>query len=141
MAFSEEQKQHLEFLQNSITRMNTNSFQIKGLMVTIIAALSAIYATNENYSYLVITLPVIIIFLFLDSYYLQNERKIREIYKNVAGIKNEVQIVIYDFPLSQIKGNKCSYVESFFSFTTFGLYFPILILISAIIILKKLAII
>lgn len=141
MAFSEEQKQHLEFLQNSITRMSTNSFQFKGLMVTIIAALSAIYATNENYNYLIITLPVLIVFLLLDSYYLQKERKIREIYKNVAGIKNEVQVVIYDFPLKEIKGNNCSYVESLFSLTTFGLYFPIFLLMLTIIVLKKLAVI
>jgi hypothetical protein len=29
-----DKKQHLEFFQNIITRMNTNSFQIKGLGIT-----------------------------------------------------------------------------------------------------------
>jgi hypothetical protein len=44
----EEKRQHLEFIQNIITRMNTNSFQIKGMTVTIVTALIAIYASTTN---------------------------------------------------------------------------------------------
>lgn len=41
-------EKHLEFIQNIITRMNTNSFQIKGWAVTIVYALLAIYASSKN---------------------------------------------------------------------------------------------
>jgi len=42
MANNQETMQHLEFIQNVITRMNTNSFQIKGMAITIVSALIAI---------------------------------------------------------------------------------------------------
>ncbi|MBO4675896.1 MAG: hypothetical protein J5601_07440, partial [Elusimicrobiaceae bacterium] len=39
--------QHLEFIQNVITRMNTNSFQIKELTILIVTACLAIYASDK----------------------------------------------------------------------------------------------
>jgi len=41
---TEEKKQHLEFIQNIITRMNTNSFQIKGIAI----AVGDFYGTHIN---------------------------------------------------------------------------------------------
>ena len=52
---SEDKLKHLEFIQNVITRMNTNSFQIKGWTVTIVSAVLAIYASTKNYYYWLIT--------------------------------------------------------------------------------------
>ena len=50
---SPEKIKHLEFIQNVITRMNTNSFQIKGWSIVIASALLAIYAsTKDNYFFL-----------------------------------------------------------------------------------------
>ena len=37
---------HLEFIQSTITRMNQNSFQIKGWMITLVSALLALYASS-----------------------------------------------------------------------------------------------
>ena len=39
---------HLEFIQNVITRMNTNSFQIKGWSIVVVSALLAIYASTKD---------------------------------------------------------------------------------------------
>ncbi len=44
---TEEQIKHLEFIQDVITRMNSNSFQIKGWCITILSALCAIYAAEK----------------------------------------------------------------------------------------------
>lgn len=46
--FNEYKVKHLEFIQNVITRMNTNSFQIKEWTVTITSALLAIFAAKSN---------------------------------------------------------------------------------------------
>ena len=43
-----EQLKHLEFIQNVITRMNTNSFQIKTWAVTLVSALLAIFASTNR---------------------------------------------------------------------------------------------
>ena len=133
MNYTEDNRKHLEFLQNTITRMNTNSFQLKGLAITLIAALFTVFATTKNILHIILILPLIVIFWFLDAYYLLQERKVRSIYQYVAGIKNDIKILPYDFPLASIKGNGCSYPESFFSGTTMGLYLPIFILVSMII--------
>jgi hypothetical protein len=79
----DDNRKHLEFIQNIITRMNTNSFQIKGMTVTIVSALLAVYAATNNVSFIFIAVVPTIIFWCLDSYYLQQERKFRGVYNNV----------------------------------------------------------
>lgn len=72
----EEQKiKHLEMIQGIITRMNQNSFMLKGWMITIVSALLAIYADKGNIGYLIVSIFPILVFWFLDAYYLQQERK------------------------------------------------------------------
>jgi len=85
---SPEKIKHLEFIQNVITRMNANSFQIKGWSIVIASALLAIYAsTKDNYFFLVAMFPTLI-FWFLDTYYLTQERKFRGLYDDVAGVSD-----------------------------------------------------
>ena len=88
MDITEDKMKHLEFIQNIITRMNTNSFQIKGWTVTIVSAILAIYASTKNYYFVISAIFPTIIFWFLDSYYLMQERKFRGLYNDVAGISD-----------------------------------------------------
>ncbi len=81
-----EQIKHLEFIQNVITRMNTNSFQIKGWSIMIVSALMAIYASTQNSYFFLAAIFPILIFWFLDAYYLNQELKFRGFYDNVAGV-------------------------------------------------------
>ena len=97
---SEAKIKHLEFIQNIITRMNHNSFQIKTFTITIVAALLAVYASNKNELFIAIGTMPVILFWFLDAYYLQQERKFRGIYGNVAGFKKEVDIKDFEMPIS-----------------------------------------
>ena len=86
---SEEKLKHLEFIQNIVTRMNTNSFMIKGWTVTIVAAILAIYASTKNYYFVLSGVVPTLIFWFLDTYYLTQERKFRGLYNDVAGVSKE----------------------------------------------------
>lgn len=119
---SNEQIKHLEFIQYAITRMNTNSFQLKGLTVTITSALFAIYASTQNILFVFIGILPVLIFWFLDAYYLQQERKFSGIYDHVAGIKNEVQVSLFEMPLKRFNGGKYSYSKVFWSKTIAWLY-------------------
>ncbi len=86
---TDEQLKHLEFIQNVITRMNTNSFQIKGWAVTLVSALLAIFASTKNdYFVLAAMFPAVVLW-FLDSYYLMQERKFRGLYDDVAGVSEQ----------------------------------------------------
>ena len=87
--YSDDARTHLTFIEGVISRMNSNSFSMKGWMVTVVAALAALYAGStagnaEVYLYIAI-LPVMI-FWCLDTYYLQLEKKFRMLYDDtVAG--------------------------------------------------------
>ena len=63
---------HLEFIQSTITRMNQNSFQIKGWMITIVSALLALYARSEKKLYIFIAIVPAIVFWFLDELMSEN---------------------------------------------------------------------
>ncbi len=68
--------------------MNQNSIQIKGWMITLVSALLALYASSEKPVYIIIAvLPTF--FLLLDAYYLQQERRFRGVYNDVAGLSSD----------------------------------------------------
>jgi hypothetical protein len=127
---SEEKIKHLEFIQNIITRMNTNSFQIKGMAITIVSALLAIYATTTNVMFIFLGIAPTLLFWFLDTYYLQQERKFRGVYNNVAGIKNDVEIKLFEMPIQKFKGEQYCFGNVFFSKTIAWLYGSIVFLLS-----------
>jgi len=87
-----DQIKHLEFIQAVITRMNANSFQLKGWSIAIVSALLALYANSNNVIYIFVAIIPTLLFWGLDAYYLQQERKFRGVYNNVSGLKNDTKI-------------------------------------------------
>jgi hypothetical protein len=123
---SDDRVKHLEFIQNVITRMNSNSFQIKGWAVTLASALLAIsVSTNNSYFVLTAIFPVIV-FWFLDAYYLMQERKFRGLYDDVAEITEKPKIIkpFEMRPDLYIRG-KYSYWSAFCSITILEMYLSI----------------
>jgi len=78
--------QHLEFIQNCIARMTTNSFHIRGLEITIVSALLAIYASTSSECFIFWGIIPILLFWFLDTSDLQLEQKFRGVYDIVTEI-------------------------------------------------------
>jgi hypothetical protein len=139
---SEDNRKHLDYLQSVITRMNTNSFQIKSFTVTIIAAMLAIFASTQKIVFIAISSIPTIMFWFIDTYYLQLERKYRGIYNDVIGITNTRNVETYDMSLEKYKGNGYSYSEVLFSKTIAPLYvitFLIIVTSSIILLINKLS--
>lgn len=128
---------HLEFIQNNITRMNTNSFQLKGLTITITATLGAIYASTLKIELIFVSFVPIIFFWFLDTYYLQQERKFIGIYNDVVGITENVTIKDFEMPTTKYKKGKFHFANVFISRTIISIYFPLLIITILIILLEK----
>jgi hypothetical protein len=129
ISMEEDKRQHLEFIQNIITRMNTNSFQIKGMAVTIVSALIAIYATTINTAFIFLGIVPTLLFWFLDAYYLQQECKFRGVYNNVAGLKNDVEIKPYEMPIHKFQGGQYCFCNVFFSTTIAWLYGSVVFLL------------
>lgn len=82
---------HLEFIQNVITRMNSNSFLIKGWTITLVSALFALAAKDANVNYVLVSYIAIPVFWVLDGFYISQERQYRDLYKEVAA-KSESDI-------------------------------------------------
>jgi hypothetical protein len=79
----EEKLKHLEFIQNCITRMGSNSFLLKGWCITLVSALFALAAQGANKDYVLVTYFVIPVFWFLDGFFISRERRFRELYDDV----------------------------------------------------------
>lgn len=124
--------QHLEFIQNIITRMNTNSFQIKGLCITLITGILAIYASTQKVIFVLLGIFPVILFWFLDAYYLQQERKFRGVYNDVSGLSKNNVINSYEMPIHKYKDGIYSYSDVFWSKTIKFLYLSIVILLMLI---------
>ena len=103
--FSEDQKKHLEFIQNVITRMNTNSFQVKVTMITIVTALWVWSFSNPKIEICftaMLSIAVIVVFWLCDSYILWTERKYRDLFDDVAHLNSDTnkQIKLYDMTIN-----------------------------------------
>lgn len=88
---SENKLKHLEFIQSVITRMNSNSFIIKGWCVTLVAALFALAAKDSEVKFAVIAYFIIPIFWILDGFFLATEKAFRKMYNQVR-VKDEDEI-------------------------------------------------
>lgn len=121
--------QHREFVQNIITKMNTNSFQIKGMMITISAAFLAIYGSNPQKVFIIIPVPIIFLFWLMDTYYLQLERKFRGIYNDICDItplSEKLTLQNYGMDPSIYKGADYNYLNVLFSKANAVLYLSLI---------------
>lgn len=123
----QEKIQHLELIQNIINRMNTNSFQIKEWMITIVAALLALYASGNNVTYIFVAIIPTLLFWYLDAYYLQQERKFRKLYDDV--LPDDSEISLFSMPIQNYTNCKYCLWSTFFSKTIGWLYGTIVILL------------
>jgi len=82
---------HLQMIQEIITRMGRNSFQLKGWAVGIMIAIFSFAGNQSNLKCILFTVFPLIVIWFLDSYYLLLERKFRLLYDNIR-IKDDKNI-------------------------------------------------
>lgn len=140
------EQQHLEFIQNIISRMNINSFKIKELTVTLVTASIALY---DKKILLILFVPVIptILLWGLDSYYLQQERKFRGIYDDVitkSRLKNINEVKLYEIPIDKYTTDKSKtfgFINTLISKTLILFYLPLIILPFFFILLQNINII
>jgi hypothetical protein len=115
--------QYLQMLQSVILRMAQNSFALKGWSVTLVTGLTALsFVGNNEYVFLLSTL-LVFIFWFLDSYYLQQERKYRDLYNRAVIDSDESNLFNFTSPIPN-KMAKTYFYQSLFSRTEAGMYIP-----------------
>ena len=85
----EKKIKHLEMIEAIIERMAKNSFQLKGWVMTLIALVGTIAAQGSDKRFILLAFIPILGFWILDSFYLQQERKYRQLYTNVIEKSDE----------------------------------------------------
>jgi hypothetical protein len=136
MKTEENKRKHLEFIQNVITRMNTNSFLIKGWNIVIVASLFALSAKDADRGFVLLALFPTIIFWILDTFYLRQERLFRHLYNDVRKIEEDN----IDFSMSTKKYNDSKDVQPatvFISITLSIFYLSIFAIITILLIFIK----
>ena len=73
---------YLGILQSVINRMASNSAGCKTWCITLVSAIIVIIAGQGKPNYVWISLVPIVLFFFLDSYYLGLERRFRDLYND-----------------------------------------------------------
>ena len=130
----EDERLYLQFLQNNIARMNTNSAQAKGWCIAIVAALLAIFA--ETKSNLFICLLPIILFSILDALYLQQERKFVGMYNDYIK-DNESKPKTYEMPMKSYAKGFCGFLKAFLSWSVAPVYGIIFVVVLAFIFISS----
>lgn len=129
--FMENKIKHLEMIQSIITRMAQNSFMIKGWSLTLVVAMFA-FVPKTAYLFIPIVIVPVLIFVCLDAYYLQLERRYRKLY-DIVREKEEADV---DFNLKiadQCKQESNKYCKCLFSKSILFFYLPVLIVCVGII--------
>ena len=129
---------YMEMIQGIINRMAGNSFSLKGWAVTLVAGIFALASKNTDKMYFLVTYVPILVFWFLDAYYLLQERLYRSLYNKVRIMKEEDVDFDMNTNLPDIKSEKNVYYICLCSKTELGFYLPLALMVAVIIILTNL---
>lgn len=131
---------HLEIITKIIERMEKNSFSLKSWTMTLVVAICALSVNDSEKKFIIIALIPTIVFWFLDSFYLQIERKYRILYRNVSE-KEEKQVdfglELSTLVLSENERKRINFVKCLFSFSEILFYIPLTLALIAIISLLR----
>jgi hypothetical protein len=128
-------QKHLEFIQGVINRMAGNLFFLKGWAVTLISGLLILSSKDSNPKFVFVTCFPIMIFWVLDGYFLSQERLFRDLYEDVRKLKERD----INFSMNTEKYKvfcRNSILSSIFSPTLLWFYFPLVVAMFVVYLIK-----
>lgn len=117
----------IELIQDIIKRMAFNSFMIKGWAVTLVVVTLLLKGTEEYHVWLAF-IPLLV-FWFLDAYFLWQERMYRKLYEWVINNRLKTEEYLFDMNAYRFKDKVSSRVRIMLSITLGWFYGSIAILI------------
>jgi len=112
----------LEIIQGIINRMAHNSFLIKGWTITLVVVL-LLLKENKYYTFI-----PILVFWFLDAYFLRLERLYRRLYNWVKDNRLKTEDFLFDLNYKRFEKEEQSMLRIMFSITLILFYGSIFIL-------------
>ena len=148
--YNEGERHYLQMMQENITRMSNNSANVKTWLVTIVSAFLAIGCNIKDLEYwLLLAIVPIVVFWYLDAYYLNIERGLRNREQRFVNIAKAVSLsdeddktdktketALFDFKTlsKKKKNNALGYVKTgllgaFFNSSIWPVYVTMLIVV------------
>jgi len=106
----------IEIIQDIIKRMAFNSFMIKGWAITLVVVVTLLLKGAEKYQVWIAFIPLLV-FWFLDTYFLWQERLYRKLYEWV--VNNRLKTDEYLFDMNAYKFKKSATQVSDYVFDNF----------------------
>ena len=126
----------LEMIQSIISRMANNSFALKGWAVTLVVGIFALSSKDTEKIFGLFAFAPVILFWFLDAFYLRKERQYRNLYNWTR--KQPEDNIDFDMNVerSELKSKDVNYCNCLFSKSELFFYLPLGLLTLLIIILS-----
>lgn len=112
----------IEIIQSIIRRMAFNSFLIKGWTLTLVIASLLL---NHDFEEKWLGFIPLLIFWFLDAYYLRQEKLFRKLHNWTKDNRLQTDDLIFDTKIEKRFGEKVKFYKVFFSITTAPFYLSI----------------
>lgn len=127
----------IDIIQDIIKRMAFNSFMIKGWAITLVVVTLLLKGT-EKYQVWLAFIPLLV-FWFLDAYFLWQERMYRKLYKWVVNNRMKTEEFLFDMNAYRFKDEVQSIFRIMFSIILGWFYgsIAILVIIYILILLAK----
>jgi len=109
----------IEIIQDIIKRMAFNAFMIKGWAITLVAV--TLLLRGSKYQVLIAFIPLLV-FWFLDAYFLWQERLYRRLYDWVIRNRPQTDKYLFDLNAYRFKNEEQSKLRIMFS-TTLGWFY------------------
>lgn len=121
----------VDLVQDIIKRMASNSFMIKGWTITLVVV--TLLLKNDNSKVLIAYIPLIV-FWYLDSYFLRQERMYRNLYNWIIKNRLKTDEYLLDMNTDRFSSEVDSIVRIMFSKTLLCFYGSIFLLLTVFII-------
>jgi len=116
----------IEIIQDIIRRMGFNSFMTKGWAITLVVV--TLLLRETEYQVWIAFIPLLV-FWFLDAYFLWQERMYRKLYEWVINNRLKTEEYLFDMNAYRFEGEVQSRFRIMFSITLGWFYVSIAILI------------
>jgi hypothetical protein len=120
---------HMSTMQSIIQRMASNSSSCKSYCVTLVSAILVLIIDKNKHELLPIVFLPIVLFLVLDIYYLNLERRFRKSYDNF--VQELHQKILPETEILKIKPSRCTWsilAHSVLSTSILIFYIPLLLM-------------
>ena len=121
---------HLEFIQNTITRMAHNSFLLKGWCITVVGAIIGLNKDGIDWEITMLAIFLTLMFWILDGYFLSQERYFRARYDEVR--QKDPKDIDFKMQLDGKPTSNMNWFISIISVTLIWYYITILIALFAL---------